>query len=117
MRSFNVIQPALKRLTLSKIKTNTFLVRRNYARFSTGFHCNKNSYQIAGLSSERTKKQNTAWVANRAFSSDPSSLNNTFTVPEHARVVICGGGVNGLSIAYHLSQRGWSDVVVLEQGK
>lgn len=116
MRSFNVIQPALKRLTLSKIKTNTFLVRRNYARFSTGFHCNNNSYQFAGLTSERNKKQNTAWVANRAFSSDPS-LDNTFTVPEHARVVICGGGVNGLSIAYHLSQRGWSDVVVLEQGK
>jgi pyruvate dehydrogenase phosphatase regulatory subunit len=31
--------------------------------------------------------------------------------------VICGGGVTGTSIAYHLAERGWNDVVLLEQGK
>src|SRR5438874_12313940 len=32
-----------------------------------------------------------------------------------AEVVIIGGGVIGLSIAYHLAKRGMTDVVVLEK--
>ncbi|MCZ7585585.1 MAG: FAD-binding oxidoreductase [Deltaproteobacteria bacterium] len=32
-----------------------------------------------------------------------------------ARVVIVGGGVIGLSVAYHLSRLGWRDVVVVER--
>ncbi|GAB1607286.1 pyruvate dehydrogenase phosphatase regulatory subunit, mitochondrial-like [Argonauta hians] len=51
-------------------------------------------------------------------SKSPSSTSSTTTqIPDQARVVICGGGVVGLSVAYHLSQRGWTDVVVLEQGR
>lgn len=38
-------------------------------------------------------------------------------VPSHARVVVCGGGVIGTSIAYHLAERGWTDVVLLDQGQ
>lgn len=38
------------------------------------------------------------------------------TLPSHARVVICGAGVIGNSIAYHVVQNGWQDTVVLEQG-
>jgi 4-methylaminobutanoate oxidase (formaldehyde-forming) len=33
-----------------------------------------------------------------------------------ARVVIIGGGLAGCSIAYHLAQRGWTDVALLEKG-
>ena len=36
-------------------------------------------------------------------------------LPERARVVIVGGGVIGVSIAYHLAKLGWSDVVLLER--
>jgi glycine cleavage system T protein len=36
-------------------------------------------------------------------------------VPAQARVVIIGGGVVGCSIAYHLTQMGWQDVVLLER--
>lgn len=36
-------------------------------------------------------------------------------LPKHARVVIVGGGVIGCSIAYHLTQIGWNDVVLLER--
>ena len=32
-----------------------------------------------------------------------------------ARVVVIGGGVVGISMAYHLTKAGWSDVVVLEK--
>lgn len=38
-------------------------------------------------------------------------------VPEHARVVIIGGGIIGCSVAYHLTKLGWKDVVLLEQGQ
>src|SRR5438876_5497313 len=35
---------------------------------------------------------------------------------DQARVVIIGAGIAGSSIAYHLTGRGWRDIVVLEQG-
>ncbi|WP_170754530.1 GcvT family protein [Ruegeria lacuscaerulensis] len=36
-------------------------------------------------------------------------------LPQKARVVIIGGGVIGCSVAYHLTKKGWSDVVLLER--
>jgi 4-methylaminobutanoate oxidase (formaldehyde-forming) len=38
-------------------------------------------------------------------------------LPTRARVVIIGGGVIGTSVAYHLAQLGWTDVLLLEQGQ
>lgn len=39
-------------------------------------------------------------------------------LPEHSKVVICGGGVLGASVAYHLAELGWGpDTIVLEQGR
>jgi 4-methylaminobutanoate oxidase (formaldehyde-forming) len=35
---------------------------------------------------------------------------------DRTRVVIVGAGIAGASIAYHLAQLGWTDVVVLDQG-
>jgi glycine cleavage system aminomethyltransferase T/glycine/D-amino acid oxidase-like deaminating enzyme len=39
------------------------------------------------------------------------------SLPTHARVVIVGGGIAGCSTAYHLTQLGITDVLLLEQGK
>jgi 4-methylaminobutanoate oxidase (formaldehyde-forming) len=39
------------------------------------------------------------------------------TLPTHARVIIVGGGIAGCSTAYHLTQLGITDVLLLEQGK
>uniref|UniRef100_A0A8C9GBC5 Pyruvate dehydrogenase phosphatase regulatory subunit n=1 Tax=Pavo cristatus TaxID=9049 RepID=A0A8C9GBC5_PAVCR len=38
-------------------------------------------------------------------------------LPAQAQVVICGGGITGTSVAYHLAKLGWKDVVLLEQGR
>jgi 4-methylaminobutanoate oxidase (formaldehyde-forming) len=41
--------------------------------------------------------------------------NSVSRVPSKAHVVIVGGGIVGCSIAYHLTQRGCTDVVLLER--
>ncbi len=38
-------------------------------------------------------------------------------LPKRARVVVIGGGVIGCSVAYHLAQMGWKDVVLLERDR
>ncbi|XP_065914699.1 pyruvate dehydrogenase phosphatase regulatory subunit, mitochondrial-like [Dysidea avara] len=38
------------------------------------------------------------------------------SLPDQSQVVICGGGIIGCSVAYHLAKLGWTDVLVLEQG-
>ena len=37
-------------------------------------------------------------------------------VPRHARAVVVGAGIVGCSVAYHLTELGWRDIVVVEQG-
>ena len=37
------------------------------------------------------------------------------SLPSHASVVIIGGGVIGCSVAYHLAELGWADIVLLER--
>ncbi|CAL4112981.1 unnamed protein product, partial [Meganyctiphanes norvegica] len=39
------------------------------------------------------------------------------SLPARTQVVVCGAGMVGNSIAYHLTQAGWTDVVVLEQNQ
>jgi 4-methylaminobutanoate oxidase (formaldehyde-forming) len=38
-------------------------------------------------------------------------------LPGRAQVVVVGGGVIGCSVAYHLAGLGWTDVLLLEQGR
>jgi glycine cleavage system aminomethyltransferase T/glycine/D-amino acid oxidase-like deaminating enzyme len=38
------------------------------------------------------------------------------TLPNHARAVVIGCGIVGNSVAFHLADQGWSDVVLLDKG-
>jgi 4-methylaminobutanoate oxidase (formaldehyde-forming) len=38
-------------------------------------------------------------------------------VPDEVRAVVIGGGVGGTSIAYHLTELGWKDVMLLERSE
>ena len=38
------------------------------------------------------------------------------TLPRHARAVVVGAGIAGCSVAYHLAELGWRDIVVVDQG-
>ena len=38
-------------------------------------------------------------------------------LPDAAQVVVCGAGVVGASVAYHLPKFGFKDVLLLEQGR
>jgi sarcosine oxidase subunit beta len=46
----------------------------------------------------------------------PATLEGAAPLPAQAEVVIVGGGVVGLAIAYNLARRGLGDVVVVERG-
>ena len=39
------------------------------------------------------------------------------SLPEHARIVIVGGGIMGVGLLYHLAEEGCSDVVLIEKGE
>src|SRR3546814_18326058 len=41
----------------------------------------------------------------------------TERLPQHAQIVIIGGGIVGCSVAYHLTRLVRRDVVLLEQGR
>ncbi|XP_038070075.1 pyruvate dehydrogenase phosphatase regulatory subunit, mitochondrial-like isoform X2 [Patiria miniata] len=58
-----------------------------------------------------------ASVTYRQASAASTSQDQTVNaLPQQARVVICGGGIAGLSAAYNLAKLGETDVVLLEQG-
>jgi len=46
----------------------------------------------------------------------PATLEGSGPLPASAEIVIVGGGVVGLSIAYHLAKHGLTNVVVIERG-
>jgi len=40
-----------------------------------------------------------------------------YRMKTHARVVVIGGGAMGVSLLYHLTKRGWTDVVLVEKNE
>ncbi len=53
-------------------------------------------------------------MSNRPAAS-AATMTDRPSFPSQARVVVIGGGIVGCSVAYHLTKRGWRDVVLLER--
>ncbi|XP_053762646.1 pyruvate dehydrogenase phosphatase regulatory subunit, mitochondrial-like isoform X2 [Panthera pardus] len=64
---------------------------------------------------QRTGRGWQNWSSGR--SGAPAAEAHSVALPAQAQVVICGGGIMGTSVAYHLSKMGWKDIVLLEQGR
>jgi sarcosine oxidase, subunit beta len=47
---------------------------------------------------------------------DSSALVSETSLPSHCEIAIIGGGIMGLSIAYHLTLQGLTDIVIIERG-
>uniref|UniRef100_A0A669CHY3 Pyruvate dehydrogenase phosphatase regulatory subunit n=1 Tax=Oreochromis niloticus TaxID=8128 RepID=A0A669CHY3_ORENI len=62
-----------------------------------------------------SRKGRGLWTSPRCFTVSGDS--QLLPLPSQARVVICGGGIVGTSVAYHLARLGWTDIVLLEQGR
>ena len=56
-------------------------------------------------------------MTDAAMTTGPTTTGPAKGLPGRARVVIIGGGVIGTSVAYHLTEAGWTDVLLLEQGQ
>lgn len=67
------------------------------------------------VGSGSTKKQRSLLQSVSQRQLLPHSVAYQSSLPSHARVVICGAGVIGNSISFHLIQKGWTDVLVLDQ--
>ncbi|XP_025848825.2 pyruvate dehydrogenase phosphatase regulatory subunit, mitochondrial-like isoform X2 [Vulpes vulpes] len=64
---------------------------------------------------QRTGRGWQNWSSGRSGASAAEA--HSVALPAQAHVVICGGGIMGTSVAYHLSKMGWKDIVLLEQGR
>ena len=53
----------------------------------------------------------------RNCSAESISDSQQVNLPKETKVVICGGGISGLSAAYNLAKLGLNDVVLLEKGR
>lgn len=53
-----------------------------------------------------------------SHNSKNEETDNKIVPPDNARVIICGGGVMGASVAYHLGKIGWGpETILIEQSR
>src|ERR1700735_352795 len=96
-------------------------------RASTGGRCGVPSRALPARSTSTSgpgrwsastgRSRGSGLLISPACSARRSAMTDHPELPGRARVVIIGGGVIGASVAYHLAELGWTDVLLLEQGQ
>jgi heterotetrameric sarcosine oxidase gamma subunit len=78
----------------------------------------RGSYTVHGGNAHRFRlAASVLRTTSTQYSLFSSKANHSDHLPDHANVVIVGGGIIGTSVAYHLGKLGVQDVVLLEQDR
>ena len=56
-------------------------------------------------------------IAGTTYSEGKDLSQQHTDLPSRSQIVVCGGGIVGSSVAFHLPQFGFKDIVHLDQGK
>jgi hypothetical protein len=107
--SFNTISVIRSIQTTS---SNNYLLNRNSSPSSTISSSSSNNDTF--VNSNATITNGNGNGNNNQFALFTSAVENP---PSTAKVVICGGGLFGTSIAYHLAELGFKDVVLVTRNK
>lgn len=101
---------------------NMFCLSKNFNRIQLiNFGINHKKININNFHVNKA----TSTTPTASSSASPSTTTNTsnentktnIKLPQSTKVVICGSGLIGLSVAYHLTQLGYKDIVVLTRNK
>jgi hypothetical protein len=75
--------------------------------------------RIRKLNNSSVRAADTTWLlSNAPFSKRlATEAKPNIELPKSTKVIICGGGLVGTSIAYHLTQFGYKDIVLVTRNK
>lgn len=107
IRKTNKLSRQIK--TLSTYLNKLIIENKKYYSSDSQINNNNNNNDI-NSSSSINNLLNTGDALN-------SSTENLVKPPSATKVVICGGGLFGTSVAYHLAQLGYKDVVLVTRDK
>lgn len=94
---------------------------KNYLNFNSKHTFRPLTANVLGSLVRRTNESIYSFSSNsnNCTRNEPSVIERSSEkLPSSSKVVICGGGVLGASVAYHLAELGWGpNTIVLEQGR
>lgn len=93
---------------VNSARTIAWSVQHQNVDKQSSYNCKNHAYKETNSEIHRELRNN-----KRPYSS--FTMGSETVLPKQAHVVICGAGAVANSVAYHLVQNGWNDILVLEQ--
>ena len=93
---------------VNSARTIVYCVQHTNMDKHSSYSCKNHAYKETNFEIHRELDNN-----KKLYSS--FTMGNETVLPKQAQVVICGAGTVANSVAYHLVQNGWNDILVLEQ--
>lgn len=103
-------------------KLKYFWNHKNAAEFVRETSTQRQFYSIHAKNRAQWQSKENCLYDSRSINSAGFTVNDSkyesVALPQQAKVVICGGGVMGAAVAYHLGLQGWGkDTVILDQSR